>query len=71
MTAEQKARHLISLRSTNQLLADWELTEDITDPNIATVRGWLMDELEKRNPKGFNEWLESEWLSDKELRNYF
>ena len=46
-TAELKARKLISERTTEQLVSDFELTDKINDVNISTVRGWIMDELEK------------------------
>ena len=71
MTAtERKAKELLEKATTEQLLTQWELTSICNDENIPTVRGWLMEELEKRNPKGFNEWLESECPEDSELRNY-
>lgn len=47
--------------STEQLLEMWELTESIKPSlELATVRGWLMDELEARDPDGFNAWLDDE-----------
>ncbi len=47
--------------STEQLLEMWELTEGMKySPELATVRGWLMDELEARDPKGFNAWMDDE-----------
>ena len=70
MKAEEKAKALISKLSLEELLAQWELTSVTNDENIPTVRGWLMDELEKRNPEGFNAWLESDLAEDSELRNY-
>ena len=70
MKAEEKAKALISKLSLEELLVQWELTSVTNDENIPTVRGWLMDELEKRNPEGFNAWLESDLAEDSELRNY-
>ena len=67
--AEKKAREIISKKTTKDLLIQWELTSIINDANIPTVRGWLMDELEKRNPEAFNNWLESD-AEDEELKNY-
>lgn len=67
--AEKKARELISKLSLNQLLDQWELTSVINDENIPTVRGWLMDELEKRNPEAFDKWLDS-YTEDDQLRKY-
>lgn len=70
MKAEEKAKEMISKLSLEELLTQWELTSVINDKDIPTVRGWLMDELEKRNPEGFNTWLENESAEDSELRNY-
>ena len=39
--------------STKQLLELWELTERMArSPELPVVRGWLMDELEARAPRG-------------------
>lgn len=67
--AEKKARELIAKLSTENLLSQWELTTNCNDVNIPTVRGWLMDELEKRNPEAFNEWLDKD-AEDEALREY-
>lgn len=69
-TAEKKARELISNLTLDQLLDEWELTTNITDENIYTVRGWLMDELESRKPEAFDEWLDSDNPEDETLRDY-
>lgn len=55
---------------TERLLDLWELTTEIQDPYISTVRSWLMDELEGRNPEGFECWLDSSECADDKLRNY-
>jgi len=68
-TAEKKAREIISNQTLDQLLTQWELTSVINDENIPTVRGWLMDELEKRNPEAFDKWLDS-YTDDDNLRDY-
>lgn len=67
--AEKKARELISNQTLDQLLDEWELTSIYSDAHIPTVRGWLMDEFEKRNPEAFNNWLDS-YAEDNELRDY-
>lgn len=70
MTAlEKRAKNLIAGLTTSQLLDQWELTSDIADPNIPTVRGWLMDELEKRFPEQFDAWMDSD-CRDEELRKF-
>lgn len=46
---------------TKQLLELWELTERMNrSPELPIVRGWLMDELEARDPEGFDKWMESD-----------
>ena len=52
------------------LLDEWELTSKINDPAIPTVRGWLMDELESRNPEAFNAWLDQDEPYDEDLRKF-
>lgn len=68
--AEQKAREMISNLTLADLLDEWELTSKINNPEIYTVRGWLMDELESRNPEAFDKWLDSDEPTDEMLREY-
>ena len=67
--AENEARELLKQQTLDDLLTQWELTVIFDDENIYTVRGWLMDELESRNPEAFNKWLDSD-CEDFELRKY-
>ena len=70
MTAlEKRAKNLIAGLTTSQLLDQWESTSDIADPNIPTVRGWLMDELEKRFTEQFDAWMDSD-CRDEDLRKF-
>lgn len=57
-------------RTLEQLVDMFEETAKIDEDGIYDVRDWLMDEIEKRNPKGFDEWLDLEEPEDKELRKY-
>lgn len=63
MTREQataKARQLTRSRSLEQLITDFELTNELAiTEDVATVRGWLLDELQDRNKEAFDEWLNS------------
>ena len=68
--AEQKAREMISNLTLAELLDEWELTSKIDNPEIYTVRGWLMDEIESRNPEAFDKWLDSDEPTDEMLREY-
>ena len=58
-TAEMKARQMISKRTTEQLVNDFELTDNINDVNISAVRGWIMDELESRDSEAFEKWIDA------------
>lgn len=63
---------IIAKLTNEQLLKAWETTEFLsTSPENAITRGWIMDELEKRNPSAFNAWLDSESPEDSTLRRYF
>lgn len=42
-----------------QLITNFEITETLKGPDVPTVRGWIMDELEKRDPEAFDKWLDS------------
>ena len=59
-TATAKIANLFSQLSTEKLIESWELTAANTAANISTVRGWIMDEMEKRNPEAFNAWMEAD-----------
>ena len=67
--AEQEARTKIEALTTKEIIFQFELTETINNAHIPTVRGWLMDELEKRNPEAFEEWIDSEEDSPRKFYN--
>ena len=67
--SEQKAINLVATLSTAQLLDQWEATSAMTDLEAPILRGWFMDELEKRFPDQFDKWLDSE-CRDEELRKF-
>ena len=64
-----KAMGILKQRTTRQLLDLWEMTTISNDPNIPTVRGWIMDELSSRFPEAFDAWLDSD-TDDATLREY-
>lgn len=64
-----KAMGILKQRTTRQLLDLWEMTTISNDPNIPTVRGWIMDELASRFPEAFDAWLDSD-TDDATLREY-
>lgn len=70
MTATEKATAKIANLTAEQLFGAWEYTQySHIEPETSITRGWLMDEIEKRYPEGFDEWLDSDAL-DSELRHY-
>lgn len=64
--AEIKARNMIKEKSTEQLLDLWMMISNTVSVDAAMVRGWLMDELEARNPEGFD----TDECKDEELAQY-
>lgn len=68
--AEMKAREMIANATLADLIDEWELTTNINKPEISIVRGWLMDEFEKRNPQAFEKWLDSDFPEDSTLKDY-
>lgn len=65
-----KAAAVIKSMTTRQLVDTFILTGSMNDPHIPTVRGWIMDELEARDPDAFDAWLES-YADDADLLKYF
>lgn len=72
MTATEKATAKIASLIDDQLFAAWESTEKHDKENWAAqvmLRGWCMDEIEKRYPEGFNAWLDQD-APDSDLRRF-
>ncbi len=59
MTALETATAKVAAQSTKELCAMFELLQNVT-PEVAMARGWIMDELEKRNPEAFEMWIDCE-----------
>ena len=66
-----KAEALLRTRTTSQLVLDFLATTNNWDPEIPIVRGWIMDELERRNPEAFEAWLDGDDISDEAILLYF
>lgn len=66
---------ILRTQSTRQLIDLFVLSGRMidagTDPEIYTVRGWLMDELEARNPEAMDAFLESDSWDDADLYKFF
>lgn len=72
MTATEEATAKIASLIDDQLFAAWESTEKHDKENWAAqvmLRGWCMDEIEKRYPEGFNAWLDQD-APDSDLRRF-
>ena len=68
---ETRARNRLASRTTAQLILDWELTEALPmTPELPIVRGWIMDEFERRDQKAFDAWSEDK-DPDASPRKYF
>ena len=65
----QKARRMLEGRSMYQLLNDWDTLDAMPiNEEVAIGRGWLMDELERRDAKAFDAWIDD---YDASPRKYF
>lgn len=52
------------------ILMVWEWTRTAENKEVPAIRGAIMDELERRNPQGFNAWLDSDAPKDEDLPLY-
>lgn len=43
-------------------------TETMNDPAVSIMRGWYMDEIEKRYPQEFDKWLDTDDMAISTLR---
>ena len=69
--AEKNARARLAARTTVQLLTDWDLTEVLPmTPELPVVRGWIMDELKRRDKAAFDAWSDDD-DSESSPRTYF
>lgn len=50
---------LLGSKNILELMDLWDMTETKKGPCIPDVRGFIMDELEKRSPKFFTAWMEA------------
>ena len=63
--AEKNAKTMLSRLST-------DMTEDIPiSLELSMVRGWIMDELEKRNPEAFDKWLDLDYPDNESLKKLY
>lgn len=51
-----------------RLLDLWDITETAPfTPELPTVRGWIMEELRRRNPEAYAAWQDVDPITDPEL----
>jgi hypothetical protein len=66
----EKVKALMASRSMEDLVKDFEVTEDMQiSCELAEVRGWIMDELERRDEEAFWRWIEEGYSESP--RKYF
>lgn len=57
----------IKTASTQALLDLWDATEGAPyTPELPTVRGWIMDELQRRDPAAYAAWQDVDPFADPE-----
>lgn len=58
---ELQARETLSKCTIKQLVGLWQESEKQTiNAQVATVRGWIMAAMERRNPEAFDKWIETD-----------
>lgn len=60
---ENTAIRLIRDLSIKLLCESFEQTNTIDSNSVSVVRGWLMNELERRNPTKFDAWIMTDDLN--------
>lgn len=66
----EKVKALMASRSMEDLVKDFEVTEDMQiSCELAEVRGWIMDELERRDEEAFWKWIDEGYSESP--RKYF
>lgn len=66
--AEQEAKNFIATLDIKRILDLFEMTETMNDPAVSIMRGWYMDEIEKRYPQEFDKWLDTDDMAISTLR---
>ena len=66
----EKVKALMASRSMEDLVKDFEVTEEMQiSCELAEVRGWIMDELERRDEEAFWRWIDEGYSESP--RKYF
>jgi len=70
-TIERLAQNRLRGLTIGQLIEAFAETETDDADEIPTVRGWIMDELERRDKAAFNSWLDSRDMTIGDLADAF
>ena len=63
---------LFAKMSTKQIIEQFVMTGNMEyTPELPTVRGWYMDELEARDPEAFSAWLDMDAPEDEDLYKFY
>ena len=63
---------LFAKMSTKQIIEQFVMTGNMEyTPELPTVRGWYMDELEARDPEAFAAWLDMDATEDEDLYKFY
>lgn len=65
---ENQAKEMLQDMTIKGIIDAFDAMIGVTIAESATVRGWLMDELERRNPEKFEQFLDS---SEESPRSFF
>ena len=70
--AEKKARAMLSRLSLEQLIKEFDMTEDMPASfEVSMIQPRTMDELEKRDPTAYDKWLDMDYPTNKALRELY
>lgn len=70
--AELHAIAVLKTVSTENLIKQFEDTEKMKYSfEISIARGWIMDELERRNPIAFDKWLDLDYPDNESLKKLY
>ena len=59
MNLQQQAEAKVTAQPTSRLIDAFEMTDAApTTAAIVMVRGWIMDELERRDSQAFERWID-------------
>ena len=59
MKVGQMVAEMVAAQSTTILVEVFEMTEADPTPESLTIRGWIMDELERRDEPALWAWIDS------------